>query len=295
MKFTEAGGSVQIECSKAYRPDADLRQIDARMPWMALRIRDTGIGMAPEAAARIFDPFVQVEKPLTRTKGGTGLGLTISRRLARLMGGDLTVESEPGAGSAFTLWLPGVEEPGVATPEALERRAPARYTQGIATLGTALLEQIDAIVRSYARKMKSKNGIPRAKNLSKSELEDHGAAFLADIVQSLVAVEDAQGGPSNVMRDGSVLRRIISERHGAQRYRLSWTEDELQIEFRILKKAVDDAARKVGPAGNDREARNALKAARTVLRRLLDTAEEISLRGYRLAAMDTLQNPARAD
>jgi PAS domain S-box-containing protein len=295
VKFTEAGGVVQIDCAKAYRPEANVREIDARRGWVALRIRDNGIGMSPEAASKVFDPFVQVEKPLTRTKGGTGLGLTISRRLARLMGGDLTLESEPGKGSTFTLWLPAIEEPGDATPEELERRAPARYAQGIAILGSALLEQIDAIVRAYARKLKSRKGIAKAKVLTKSELEDHGAAFLADIVQSLVVIEEAQGGPSAIMRDGSVLRRIISERHGAQRYRLHWTEDDLRIEFQILKKAVDDAAKKVGPASDDREARNALEAARTVLGRLLDTAEEISLRGYRLAAMDELQNPARAD
>jgi hypothetical protein len=143
--------------------------------------------------------------------------------------------------------------------------------------------------------LKSKNGIARAKKLTKSELEDHAAAFLADIVQALVAIEEAQGGPSNIMRDGSVLRRIISERHGAQRYRLDWTEDELRLEFEILKKAVDEAAKKVGPSEESGESQNALQAARTVLNRLLETAQEISLRGYRLAAMDELQNMPRAD
>jgi PAS domain S-box-containing protein len=295
VKFTEAGGLVKIYCERANRPDAEIRDFDARRAWMALRVSDTGIGMSPEAAQKVFDPFVQVEKPLTRTKGGTGLGLTISRRLARLMGGDLTVESEPGKGSTFTLWLPAVEEPGMTTPEELERRSPARYAEGIARLGSELLEQIEAIVRSYARKLKSKNGIARAKKLTKSELEDHAAAFLADIVQALVAIEEAQGGPSNIMRDGSVLRRIISERHGAQRYRLDWTEDELRLEFEILKKAVDEAAKKVGPSEESGESQNALQAARTVLNRLLETAQEISLRGYRLAAMDELQNMPRAD
>lgn len=294
-KFTEPGGVVRIGCSKAYRPEADLREFGSRMAWVALKVRDTGIGMSSEAAARVFDPFVQVEKPLTRTKGGTGLGLTISRRLARLMRGDLTLESEPGKGSTFTLWLPAIEDTGTPTPEELERRSPARYAQGIARLGTALLMQIDLIVRDYARKLKSRKGIARSRGLNKSELEDHAAAFLADIVQALVAVEDAQGGPSGVMRDGSILRRIISERHGAQRLRLGWTEDELRFEFEILKKSVDEAAKKVDADEQDRQAKNALQAARTLLARLLDTAEEISLRGYRLAGMDELQNPARAD
>jgi signal transduction histidine kinase len=295
VKFTEPGGVVRIECAKACKPEADLREFDAGIPWVALKIHDTGIGMSPESASKVFDPFVQVERPLTRTKGGTGLGLTISRRLARLMGGDLTVESQPGKGSTFIVWLPAIEEIKTASPDEVDRRSPARYARGIAQLGTALLEQIDAIVRVYARKLRSNSGIANARHLNKSELEDHAAAFLADVVQALVAIEDARGGPSSVMRDGSVLRRIISERHGAQRYRLGWSEEELAAEFEILKKAVDAAARKVGGNEKDLNTRNALQAARTVLSRLLDTAQEISLRGFRLAGMDELQNMSKAD
>lgn len=290
IKFTEAGGEVTISCAREFRSDVNTPQTMSRHAWMALRVADTGIGMAPEALAKVFDPFVQVEEPLTRTRGGTGLGLTIGRRLARLMGGDLTVESVMGHGSTFTLWLPAAEAPAEDTPEERERRSPARYAQGIARLGTALLEQIEGIVRDYARKLKARGGIAKARGLSQSELEDHAAAFLADIVQALVAIEDAQGGPSGVMRDGSVLRRIISERHGAQRQRLGWTEEELRAEFRILRRSVDVAARNVLLGDDGKRDEAVSKAARSVLNRLLDTAEEISVRGYRLAGMDELQN-----
>ena len=293
VKFTESGGQVSVSCDLEERSEVALRNLDVRS-WVALKVRDTGIGMSPESVAKIFDPFVQVERPLTRTRGGTGLGLTISRRLARLMGGDLTVESRPGKGSSFTLWLPAMSGLVAPSPEEFERRAPARYAQGIAQLGTALLERIDPIVKTYSRRLKSRGGIAKARQLSKSELEDHAAAFLADIVQALVAVEDAQGGPSGIMRDGSVLRRIISERHGAQRHRLGWTEEELGHEFRILRKCVDEAARKFGAGEKELHARNAISAGRTVLGRLLDTAEEISLRGYRLAVMDEAQNSKQA-
>jgi signal transduction histidine kinase len=71
-----------------------------------LRVTDTGIGIPRDKQGVIFDAFVQVYRDLTRTTEGTGLGLTISRDLARKMGGDLRVRSVPGVGSSFTLSLP---------------------------------------------------------------------------------------------------------------------------------------------------------------------------------------------
>lgn len=92
IKFTESGGvSVTI---KADAPCNNQRSI-------AIAVQDTGIGMNEAQIARLFQPFVQAEKTTARHYGGTGLGLSISRKLARLMGGDLTVESEPGRGSTF--------------------------------------------------------------------------------------------------------------------------------------------------------------------------------------------------
>lgn len=93
VKFTPAGGTVGLRCE----PHGDM---------LAFRVSDTGIGIPTDRIDSIFDPFVQVNARLTRTEDGIGLGLAISRDLARGMGGDLTVESEMGVGSTFTLTLP---------------------------------------------------------------------------------------------------------------------------------------------------------------------------------------------
>lgn len=92
MKFTEEG---EVELQAAVEEGTTI-----------LRLRDTGIGIAPEYLEKIFEPFFQVEEALTREKGGTGLGLSVARRIAHLLGGEITVQSEVGKGSTFTVRLP---------------------------------------------------------------------------------------------------------------------------------------------------------------------------------------------
>jgi PAS domain S-box-containing protein len=96
LKFTK-DGSVELTAYAAERDDAKL---------VVFRVCDTGIGMTPEQLIRIFQPFVQADSSTTRRYGGTGLGLAITRRLASLMGGDVSVESVEGEGSTFIMWLP---------------------------------------------------------------------------------------------------------------------------------------------------------------------------------------------
>ena len=74
--------------------------------WLQLEVRDSGIGMTPEQLGRIFRPFTQAEVTTSRRYGGTGLGLTLTRRLCELMGGSISVESEVGAGSTFRVLVP---------------------------------------------------------------------------------------------------------------------------------------------------------------------------------------------
>jgi signal transduction histidine kinase len=75
--------------------------------FVELAIADTGIGMTPEQQAKLFEEFTQADATTAQRFGGTGLGLAITRKLARMMGGDVTVTSEPGKGSVFTARLPG--------------------------------------------------------------------------------------------------------------------------------------------------------------------------------------------
>lgn len=98
VKFTERG-EVRIAADLAGPVEADPL-------WLCLTVSDTGRGIAPEALERIFEAFQQEGLQTARIHGGTGLGLTISRRLAGLMGGDLTVASLEGKGTTFTLRLP---------------------------------------------------------------------------------------------------------------------------------------------------------------------------------------------
>jgi two-component system NtrC family sensor kinase len=74
--------------------------------WLEIAVADTGIGMTPEQQAKLFEEFTQADSSTARQYGGTGLGLAITRKLARMMGGDVTVSSEPGKGSVFTVRLP---------------------------------------------------------------------------------------------------------------------------------------------------------------------------------------------
>jgi len=112
VKFTERGEVVVAIAVAGRRPDA-----------IALRfsVRDSGIGIAPEQQQRMFEAFSQADSSTSRKYGGTGLGLAISRRLVALMGGDLTVDSVPGAGATFgfSAWF------GIAPAPATESPLPA--------------------------------------------------------------------------------------------------------------------------------------------------------------------------
>jgi signal transduction histidine kinase len=95
-KFTEKG-SVTIAAHQGQENGRD---------WITVAVTDTGIGMTAEQIGKLFLEFSQASSTTASKYGGTGLGLAISRRFCQMMGGDITVESEPGRGSTFTIRLP---------------------------------------------------------------------------------------------------------------------------------------------------------------------------------------------
>jgi signal transduction histidine kinase len=99
-KFTERG-TITIDAHHRQENGGD---------WITLAVTDTGIGMTPEQMGKLFQEFSQASSTTASKYGGTGLGLVISRRFCQMMGGDITVESEPGRGSTFTIRLPRIAE-----------------------------------------------------------------------------------------------------------------------------------------------------------------------------------------
>jgi len=119
--------------------------------WITFSVSDTGIGMTPEQMDRLFQEFTQADASTSRKYGGTGLGLALSRRLVRMMGGDITVASEPGRGSSFTMRMP-VE---VAATSELAGAPPASMPTGA---GTVLVIDDEATVRDLMQRFLVREG-----------------------------------------------------------------------------------------------------------------------------------------
>jgi signal transduction histidine kinase/CheY-like chemotaxis protein len=131
-KFT-SDGVVKLVVARESRETGD---------WLRMSVSDSGIGMTPEQMGKLFGAFAQADASTTRKFGGTGLGLAISRSFCRMMGGDITVESEFGKGSTFTIAVPAVVE------DRAERAAAAPVTGG---KGAVLVIDDDPQVREMVQ------------------------------------------------------------------------------------------------------------------------------------------------
>lgn len=283
IRFTSKGGTVKLTCTQFGTPEVSAQIGGDHRCWCAIRVEDTGVGIDGGNLTTIFDPFVQVEKGHTRSHDGTGLGLAVGRRLARLMGGDLTVNSRLGAGSAFTLWLPApplvsadADAVGCETPE---RRSDVRNARGLIMAADAILNDLDALVRRHVRNLREDDQFTGATALDDTELLDHTGTFLTDVAQSLCIIEESDGEPSQLMRDGSEIQTLIANRHGAHRQSLGWTEHEIGREYGLLFTEVERTVRGAASASEQ----EGVTAALELVRRFVERACSESIAAWRRA------------
>ncbi|HJQ52323.1 MAG TPA: ATP-binding protein [Gemmatimonadaceae bacterium] len=276
VKFTAPGGKITVEITRSKSPDADTKLPPSRS-YVAFRVCDTGAGIPPDKLLSIFDPFVQAESGHSRTREGSGLGLTISRRLSRLMGGDLTVRSEVGKGSTFSLWLPAdtvVQDVEKAPTIAGQTVTPQRDVEGLSEVGRALQRAMDETVAKIVERLGSDPNLSVAAGLNFSQLADHLSSLLADVAGALVVMEETKGVGSATLADAVEIQRLISERHGAQRQRLGWSESALRREFMIVREEIELAVRKASEFGDPLPVEDGV----AVIGRFLDQAEYIAVR-----------------
>lgn len=148
-KFTEQG-TISIHVCQSFSPD--------NREWLQIEVRDSGIGLNEEQINKLFTEFAQANSTIQRQYGGTGLGLALSRNFCRLMGGDITVQSEPGQGSTFTITLPREvreDEPTAEGQPALQE-APAETSTPNGD--TILIVDDDAPAREILQRFLTREG-----------------------------------------------------------------------------------------------------------------------------------------
>ena len=278
MKFTEPGGRITVSAGTAAQPSPDA-QLTGEGPWAYVRVEDTGRGIPAGRLSAIFEPFEQADMTLTRQHGGTGLGLTIARRLARLMGGDLTVRSEVGTGTTFFLWLQAAPEEAVTSALSRSAQMDAPGPAVFREVRDVIFAELERLLHVYVGRLRSDPATPSAHALSEQELEDHLATFLADLASTLPAMDLTTGGDVEATVDGTAIQRTLGERHGKQRFRLGWHEEELKRDFEILREELSAAIRRRIHRERPSEVVETIEAVMV----FIGAAERVSLGAYAAA------------
>jgi signal transduction histidine kinase/DNA-binding response OmpR family regulator len=321
IKFTPSGGQVSIECGTSDEPGPGVvvppvgHGAEPPESWVFIKVEDTGPGIPPALVPQLFEPFVQGDGALTREKGGTGLGLAISRRLARLMGGDITVRTGNGGPTQFTLWLRGAASAHDDETAAPSPRTPARGSPTIndvapsalddaahnvvQAIGVRLASDAELIAERYVQALKADGHFPGAKELSSAQLRDHVTPFVGMLASQLMMIGETRGEAPDLLRDGGQVQRVMSELHGAQRYRLGWSEGDIERETKLLLAeirkalkgavAITDTSRAVDAEGSaipdipEEPLRMAAEYSEVVARDVLEQAARTAIRAHRFA------------
>ncbi|HEV8688695.1 MAG TPA: ATP-binding protein [Ideonella sp.] len=174
IKFTDAG-HVQLRLGPV-APRSGSMALSSGWRWLGFRVSDTGIGLDEATHAHLFERFAQGDASFSRPHGGTGLGLEISRGLARLMGGDIHVASQPGRGSVFSLELPlaTLEDP----PEQIGTRPPRAPQRHLPRPLDVLVAEDHAVNRQVVGTVLERAG-------HRVRFADNGAAALAEVEREL--------------------------------------------------------------------------------------------------------------
>ncbi|MFM1841614.1 MAG: hypothetical protein RLZZ490_345, partial [Cyanobacteriota bacterium] len=155
VKFTETGGTVTLKASLV---SVRFAQSAQSVTYVRLEVHDTGIGIAPENLTKLFQPFVQIDNALNRQHEGTGLGLSLVKRLVEIHGGEVGVSSEVGVGSCFWFTLPCEEIPLGAFPqqdgnlEVVNLEKPGLDSQSVpSSQGTSIPQPILLVAKDQKR------------------------------------------------------------------------------------------------------------------------------------------------
>jgi CheY-like chemotaxis protein/anti-sigma regulatory factor (Ser/Thr protein kinase) len=172
--------------------------VERRGPEMRFQVRDTGIGMTPEQVAKLFQPFTQAESSTSTKYGGTGLGLTISKRFAELMGGDIATESTPGVGTTFTVRILAELEDTKKQPAPGAAGAAAYAADDVSPAaevgaGTVLVIDDDANAREMLSRMLTREGYRVVAALDGEEGLRLAAAVRPDVITLDVLLPGTDG------------------------------------------------------------------------------------------------------
>jgi hypothetical protein len=197
------------------------------------------------------------------------------------MGGDITVQSELGHGSSFTLWLRGsagnTESSATTEYPAFHDVVPDVNTEGVRSIASQLLTRVDDIAQQYVARLRAESDVPDLSGVGEPYVRDHACTVITEIANAAIVLSETKGRASDLLRDGSEIQRLLAELHGAQRYRLGWTEPQIAKDVDMLSAELVAAARSLS------EDKSAVEFVIDVVSKILEQWKQTSIRGYRFA------------